>query len=162
GGELFQRLGVLLQGQPVADEHVRVEHAGGEQVGGAFVAVQDGHRAGDRDLLVVDAIRLDGCPGGVVGDTELQEGAALADPAEPVLDGVRVAGGVDHDLPAARSVQFGGAGHGGGTAEQPGGTEPVRVDVDDVHGHRAGTLRELQHHQAHGAGAVDEDGGGQL
>src|SRR5205814_5708350 len=69
---------------------------------------------------------------------------------------------VDDDVPAARRGDVGGRGGRVGTAEPLGGGQPFGVDVDDVDRRRAGTLRQLQHHQAHGAGAVDEDGRGDL
>ena len=107
--ELLDRARVLLQRHPVADEYGRVEDSAGEQRGGPLVAVQHRHRAGDGDLLVVDLVRLDDGRRRVVRDPELQERPALGDPAEAVLDGARVAGGVHDEVPAAYGLQFVGA-----------------------------------------------------
>ena len=41
-------------------------------------------------------------------------------------------------------------------AQLPGHREPVRVDVDDVDAHRADAFGQLEHHQAHRAGAIDQ------
>src|SRR5882762_1278413 len=100
-GEGLDGLRVFVEREPAGDEEVGVQHTVGEQVGGSFEAVQDGHGAGDGDFLVVDAVGLDGGSGGVFGHPELQEGAALADLFEAVLDGFLVAGGVDDHVPAA-------------------------------------------------------------
>src|SRR5260370_19819703 len=97
---------VRRERQPIADEHVRVDHAGGEQLGGAFVAVEHGHGPGDRDLLVVDLVRLDDGTGGVVRDPALQTRSALADAAEPVLDRFGITRGIDDALPAAGPVEL--------------------------------------------------------
>src|SRR5262249_32255962 len=60
--ELRDRLGVLVQRNPVADKDIRVEPPRREQLPGPLEAVQHGHRPGDRDLLVVDLVRLDRRP----------------------------------------------------------------------------------------------------
>src|SRR5439155_6875665 len=105
GLEPAQRLGVPVEWQPVGDEYPRIQDPGGEQFGRPLVAVQYGHRPGDRDLLVVDAIRLDGGARRVVGNPELQVRPARADPADAVLDRGRVAGGIHHELPAVRTLE---------------------------------------------------------
>ena len=104
----------------MADKDLRVEHAGGEHLGGSLEAVQHRHGPGDGDLLVVDAVRLDGHAGGRRRDAELEEGPAGPDPADAVLDGGLVAGRVDDDLPALRPVELVGARGGRGAAQELG------------------------------------------
>lgn len=73
-----------------------------------------------------------GRPGGVVGHPGLQERPARADPAEPVLDGGRVARGVDHEFPAVRSLHLIGRRHRRCTAELSSDAQPGFVQVYHV------------------------------
>ena len=86
-------------GQPVGDEHPRVEHPCGEQFGGPLVAVQHRHRAGDGDLLVVDLVRARWWPAPRRRRPRTAGTCRPGDPAQAVLDGRLVAGRVDDELP---------------------------------------------------------------
>jgi len=76
------------------------------------------------------------------------------DATEAVLDGLVVAGGIDDQLPSIRLLQDFGGGHRVRAAQLRGHREPVRVDVHHVDAHRANAFGQLEHHQAHGAGAI--------
>ena len=89
-------------------------------------------------------------------DAELLKDATSPDPSEPVLDRRNDPGAVDDDVPAATTIRLVRAGQHAVHAELPGGLQPRRIAVD--HGD-AGCSRawcQLSHHQAHGAGAVDQ------
>jgi hypothetical protein len=102
--------------------------------------VQHGHGPGDRDLLVVDLVRFDDGAGGVVRDPELQERSTFADAAEPVLDRLGIARGVDDEIPTAEPVELvGGCGVGRAVARRSGLTSttstltaPVRLASSSI------------------------------
>ena len=134
-----------------------VEHAGGEQLPGPLEAVQHRHRAGDRDLLVVDPERREPCRGVLLRDAELQERAALAPPgpARPRSPPATPVQSMTTSQPRGRSDLV-------GRARPP--SRPSSFAVSSRSGLRSTTdtdaapaaLGQLQHHQAHRAGAVDE------
>ena len=99
--------GTASSGMPVADEDLRVQDAGREQLGGALVAVQHRHRAGDGDLLVVDAVRVDRRPGSR-SRPRRTGGTCPPSPTRPRPSWIarRVARGVDDHVPALRPVQL--------------------------------------------------------
>src|SRR4029079_5184512 len=122
------------------------------------VASEDRHRADDRQLLVVDLERLVGrLLAGRAGAAQ-QQFAAPDYRVERYLGDLRLAGGLDHDVEAARRGLFDVVERLPERleTERAGDLQPVRVDVDDrdlAGAIEAGDLRVLQ---AHRSRAVDQ------
>src|SRR5262245_55945923 len=155
-------ISVFRQRQSVADGAIGIKQAVCEELSRPLEAVQNGHRPGNRDLLVVDPIGLDSHSGGIGRDAELKERTTRTDSADAVLDGRLVAGCVYHQLPALGALELVGTRRGCGTAEPPCLSESLGVDVHDVDRHGTGTFRQLEHHQTHSSRSVDENVGAKL
>ncbi len=151
GSHPVHRVTVPLQRQRLAEQRPRIHRPAGQQVHGRAETAQDGHRAGNGDLVVVDAERRDPDRGPGRGHAEDQHPPAPVQQADGGLDRLGHAGGVDRHREAG-PVERAGVGDGPGRAQLARDLEPVPDPVHHRYRPGPGVQQQLQHQQAHGAG----------
>ena len=92
----------------------------------------------------------------VGGHSELLERAAPTDPSQAVLDGRTSPRAIDHHLPATRTRHLVGGQNRSKSPTSLAASSRRRIAVHDGDRGGAGPRRQLGHHQAHGARAVDQ------